>query len=87
MKKLRLIKPWRLRTVRQRLEMEEVEAKNILNKSISCPPCSQAEEVFIFRNALIYKTVRYSPYEGPENPNNAPFSDAIFAWITKENSR
>ena len=87
MKKLRLIKPWRLRTVRQRLEIEVTEEEVVIEQKERTDPSSVAPEVFTFRKPLIDKRVGHVASLPAEKPVNAPFSDAIFAWLTKEKLR
>ena len=87
MKKLRLIKPWRLRTVRQRLEIEVNEEEAVIENKDKADPSSAAPEVFTFRKPLIDKRVGHMACLPEEKRVNAPFSDAIFAWLTKEKLR
>jgi hypothetical protein len=87
MKKLRLIKPWQLRALRQRLEVEIKEEKINRSDRENTDPSSLAPEVFTFRKPLIDKRVGLMEYNTLEKAANAPLSDVIFAWSIKENIR
>lgn len=84
MKKLRLIKPWRLKTVRQRLESEISAERDFHERAITCcGPQSQHEYINVSSNWLSNSRI-YVAHDGRSvNRGHAPFSDVIFVLSNK----
>ncbi len=86
MKKLRLIKPWRLSAVRQSLEYGVCAATG--ERMVSCSgPASDAYEAMTSRNMPANSRVCSSPDGRSENRTNPPFSDVIFVLSTNTRIR
>lgn len=84
MKKLRLIKPWRLRAVRQRVHNEEHATGFFSNNLPASAPRSEEAPLVILRNTFIPNLVRFTPHHTSENRHHAPVSDAIFVCSNRQ---
>jgi hypothetical protein len=77
MKRLRLIKPWRLRAVRQRVNISFGELEYL--RSISRPaPDRIVVQNNLPRNVFNASKVHVTRLTDTENHNQAPHSDVIF---------
>ncbi len=88
MKKLRLIKPWRLKAVRQRLESERIHGEESQARAITCcGPETEPESMNVAYNWLTNSRICPNRDGRSENRAKAPVSDAIFVLANNRNKR
>ena len=88
MKRLRLLKPWRLRAVRQRLNGGR-ECTSVFDerKMPSAAPSSDEALKIIRANCFTTSRIYYNIDGRSENRQYAPASNVIFATVNKRNNQ